>query len=214
MPHFAETPYYTRPDLTPYLIFLLKDPDAEEAPPADQLDRIMEIIRSGVIPAEDRVFGQDTVTFLDIPFPALKGPVTPRLNAPEYPAYIPYGIVIGKLYAYRNGCRPTIHLSSEERDSIGMSLSEAWRVAPLEVHEEMWEGQIFERQWRCKGDFPLPRNFTGVLVKSSSQCLRMRSLMGATRLEATPNAVIPVQVVVQGLGSWSDGDPEVPRQSG
>lgn len=203
MPHFVEYPYYVRPDLTPYLIHLTKgDPESG----ITARDRLLQILRDGIIRGSDPDTGHikgahPAVCLMDVPFMALKY-VLSDANV-KRGRYEPYGLVISKTWAYGSGARPALYLSRDEtRDLIPQD--EHWRVVHFDGSDpEDWQGWLHEREWRLKGDLklPSPHGFTGVLVKSPSEC---RAIHEASEddefpIPSRPRAVIPIQVICQGL---------------
>lgn len=212
MPKFIEYPYYVRPDLSPYLIHLTKsDPESG----LSARDRLLKILREGVIRASDPRSGHikgDTpaVCFMDVPFMALKQ-VLSDANV-ERGRYEPYGLVISKQLGYREGARPALYLSREETSHL-IQEEERWRVVHFDGSDpDDWSGWLHEREWRLKGDFPLPSpyRFTGVLVKTASECARFRQDLEASpgEIPSMPHSIIPIQVVCQGLPYLGGDQPE------
>ena len=139
LPKFDDLPFNSRPDLTPYLLHLTKNTNAEDEYSA--FDNLMNILRSG------RIWGSGTskgfikgkrkaACFMDIPFASLKYVLTPENSDPQNPRYEPYGIAITKNYAYPKGCRPVLYLSNEELEAINLPPDELWRVVRFELTQK------------------------------------------------------------------------------
>lgn len=211
MPEFTELPYYKRPDLSPYLIHLTK---RNHKTGTSARDNLMSILREGVIQPSSSRWGfikgdQEATCLMDVPISALKHVLTTENVASPYPRYEPYGIVISKQYAYKQGARPVLYLSHEEMEALNVPDDQLWRVVHFDVTEEDWAGWLHEREWRCPGPFELPQRhtFTAALVKTASEvpAIRKQLVRHEAEFASVPRSVIPVQVVCEGL-PWLDED--------
>lgn len=200
MPIFEELPFFKRPDLTPYLVHLTKNTQADDGYTA--LDNLIYILQTGEIWETKKLvrgpFG--AACFMDIPFISLKYVLTPENCNPRHPRYEPYGIFVGKKYAYQEGCRPVLYLSTDEIEELEIPESEHWRIVKFEVTEKNWISWIHEREWRCKGNFELPRN-AGVIVKSHKEVtyLQKKISKNPDRFAVIPRAILPLEIICQGL---------------
>ncbi len=102
---------------------------------------------------------------MDVPFVSLKYILNKKNAAPDNPRYEPFSVFVTKKYAYDKGCRPVLYLSNKEVKALGIPDDELWRVVRFEVTDRGWISWLQEREWRCKGDFILPKNPSGVLVR-------------------------------------------------
>jgi hypothetical protein len=203
---FSELPFNARPDLTPYLIHLTKNTQAQDEFSA--FKNLENILKTGEIWGSSKKKGfikgpNKAACFMDVPFAALKYVLTPENADPVDPRYEPYGIVITKKAAYARGCRPVLYLSNHETASLRVPDDELWRVVRLEVTEGDWISWLHEREWRCKGDFQLPDGIPAALVKTSFEAAKLtraahKSVEGKS-WACTPLSVIPLEVVCQGL---------------
>ncbi len=139
--------------------------------------------------------------FMDVPFASLKYVLTPENTDPQSPRYQPYGIAVTKRYAHKEGCRPVLYLSNPELDAFGIPKSELWRVVRFEVSRRGWISWLHEREWRCKGDFPLPSIIQAAFVRTTKEAERLTSALAAKpkKFKCKPRAVIPMTVLCQGL---------------
>lgn len=204
LPQFDDLPFNSRPDLTPYLIHLTKNTNADDEHSA--YDNLVNILRTGEIWGSDTKKGfikgpHRAACLMDVPFQALKYVLTPENADPEKPRYEPYGIILTKKYAYKHGCRPVLYLSDEETKTIGVPQDELWRVVRFEVQEEGWISWLHEREWRCKGSLKLPINVQAVLVKNTKEAaeLTIRMAKHHSDFKSKALSVIPLTVVSQGL---------------
>lgn len=188
MKEFYDLPFNERPDLTPYLIHLTKD-----------FKKLKSILKNGEIKANKKCIkgDQPAVCFMDIPFYSLKH----IINKDNEDRYGPYGIIVTKKYAYKKKVRPVLYLSDEETDALNISEKELWRVVRFEVqkkaHEEpTWISWLHEREWRCCGDFSLPKELIGVLVKTSKEAQKLQKKM---KNKSWTRSIIPLSVICQGL---------------
>lgn len=200
-----ELPFFERPDLTPYLVHLTKNTIKNDEFSA--FDNLVAILMNGEIWGSKRgkpgyIKGQNPATcFMDVPFLALKYILNEENTNPDNPRYEPYGIFVTKAYAYKKGCRPVLYLSEAELKAIGIGQDEVWRVVrfePAEVKKVNW---LHEREWRCKGNFPLPPFSTGVLVKNLADARKLQRMIDAEpkKFEKKPICIIPLTVLCQGL---------------
>ena len=203
-PTFDELPFNSRPDLTPYLLHLTKN--TKETEDSSAYDNLVSILKTGKIfgsrPRHGMIKGRNNAAcFMDVPFASLKYVLTPGNADPQKPRYEPYGIVVTKGYAYANGCRPVVYLSNDEVNALRIPASELWRVVRFEVTKSKWISWLHEREWRCKGDFVLPRAIQAAFVRNSKEAKKLTEELAAkpTRFRCVPNSVIPFTVICQGL---------------
>ena len=208
---YDDLPFCDRPDLTPYLIHLTKNTREDDEYSA--YDNLVNILKTGEIWGSDnRGFikgrGNTATCFMDIPFASLKYILNEENSSPSHPRYEPYGIFIKKNYAYNNGVRPVLYLSDEEVADLKLPNSELWRVVKLEVNNKDWVSWVHEREWRCKGDFQLPRkkNRThsfklGVLVKTYRDALKLQNEMEnyPNKFRVEISSILPLDIICQGL---------------
>jgi len=138
---------------------------------------------------------------MDIPFSALKYVLTPENTDPQKPRYEPFGVFVTKKYAYSVGCRPVLYLSDEEVTRIRIPRGELWRVVRFEVSKSGWISWLHEREWRCKGSFPLPLSPSGVLVRNTKDAIQLQDQIaeGPKEFKSKPRSILPLMVVCQGL---------------
>lgn len=138
---------------------------------------------------------------MDIPLGSLKYVLNEVNTDQDNPRYEPYGILLTKKYAYKNGCRPVIYLSNEELTAIGVPDEELWRVVRLEGVDGSGVNWIHEREWRCKGTFFLPPNPHAVLVKNIAEAKRLKKLIDKdpSSFKSVPSSIIPLTILCQGL---------------
>ena len=134
---------------------------------------------------------------MDILFYSLKYVIT-KDNKDRYG---PYGIIVTKKYAYRKKVRPVLYLSDEEKSTLNIPEKELWRVVKLEVQrkshkKQKWVSWLHEREWRCCGDFSLPKELIGVLVKTPKDAQKLQKKM---KNKNWTRSIIPLSVVCQGL---------------
>lgn len=204
LPQFDELPFNARPDLTPYLIHLTKNTKKDDK--YSGFDNLVSILQIGEIwgsnSSKGFIKGPNRATcFMDIPFQALKHVLTPENADPQDPRYEPYGVVITKKLAYKNGCRPVLYLSDEETTRLRIPRDELWRVVRFDVSNKGWICWLHEREWRCKGKFTLPRSIQAVLVKNTNDANRLARQLtdDADEFKCVPKSIVPLTVVSQGL---------------
>lgn len=203
LPQFDDLPFNARPDLTPYLIHLTKNTQAEDEYSA--MANLRNILESGEIWGSDTAKGfikgpHKAACFMDVPFQALKYVLTPENADPQKPRYEPYGIVITKKYAYKHGCRPVLYLSNDEIVKLRIPKDELWRVVRFEETEEGWISWLHEREWRCKGSVTLPKAVPAVFVKRIEEAgLLSTQVAKQADWACRPLSVIPLTVLCQGL---------------
>ncbi len=204
LPEFDELPFNKRPDLTPYLIHLTKNTEADDEYSA--FDNLVSILKNGEIWASNKSKGfikgpHGAACFMDVPFAALKYVLTPENTDPQKPRYEPYGILITKKYAYSKGCRPVLYLSDEEVRGLGLPSNELWRVVRFEVSKKGWISWLHEREWRCRGPFKLPSKIQGVVVKNTKDALKLHEIIGKSpkKFKTTPSSIVPLTLLCQGL---------------
>lgn len=204
LPSFDDLPFNKRPDLTPYLLHLTKNSRAEDDLSA--FENLVSILRTG------RVFGSDTkkgfiqgpneaACFMDVPFASLKYVLTPENMKPEDPRYEACGVIVTKTFAYRKGCRPVLYLSKAETKALGIPRDELWRVVRLEQVEDRWINWVHEREWRCKGEFRLPKTTHAAIVRSTKEARKLRELIqdDPRGFKCIPDSILPASVICQGL---------------
>lgn len=197
---FWDMPFTKRPDLTPFLLHLTKSSDENNA-----FENLVSILRTGVLNASGYsgyVKGGNTATcFMDVPFSALKYVLTPENTNPDHPKYEPFGIFMGKVYAYNHGVRPVLYLSNQEIKELKIAKSEQWRVVRFEIDDNgQCVGWLHEREWRKKGEMKLPSNCC-VLVKNAKYYRKLLDLISANENDfaVNPRAIIPLSFVCQGF---------------
>ena len=212
--NYNDLPFWDRPDLTPYLIHFTKNTKRDDDYSA--FKNLVSILKTGVIwGSENTGFvkgGNAATCFMDIPFASLKYILNEENSSESHPRYEPYGIFIDKRLAYTKGARPVLYLSNVEVRTIGIPKEEQWRVVRLEVNNGDWVSWIHEREWRCKGDFSLPRNpqnssrlippfKVGVLVKTYRDVLRLQKLVDThpEKFKVKIDTIIPLDIICQGL---------------
>jgi hypothetical protein len=203
-PTFDDLPFDARPDLTPYLLHLTKNTEAEDE--CSAYDNLVNILKTGEVWGSSSRNGfvkgpNKAACFMDVPFASLKYVLTPENSDPLSPRYEPYGIVVTKRYAYGEGCRPVLYLSDEETAELQIPRSELWRVVRFEVSNNRWISWLHEREWRCKGDFTLPRTVQAVFVRNTREAERLMKAITASKSEfkCRPRSVVPLTVMCQGL---------------
>lgn len=204
LPAFDELPFNARPDLTPYLLHLTKNTKPEDEFSA--YDNLVSILKTGKIWGSSSKKGfikgpSKAACFMDVPFASLKYVLTPENSDPQSPRYEPYGIAVTKRYAYDEGCRPVLYLSDAETTDLQIPRGELWRVVRFEVSKKGWISWLHEREWRCKGNFTLPRAPQAVFVRNTREAERLTKEIAACKSEfrCRPRAVVPLTVMCQGL---------------
>lgn len=204
LPDFDDLPFDERPDLTPYLIHLTKNTTSADAFSA--FDNLVNILRHGEIWGSTTTSGHIRGTnpaacFMDVPFVALKYILNKQNADPDDPRYEPFGVVVTKKYAYKHGCRPVLYLSNTEERDLGIPDDERWRVVRFEVGKDGWLSWLHEREWRTKGNFRLPSKVAAVLVRSQAYVAKLQEelAVSAEAFRSTPNSILPLNVVCQGL---------------
>lgn len=194
---------YKRPDLTPYLIHLTKNTTSQDQFSA--YENLVSILESGEIwgSSSKRGFikGPNPATcFMDVPFSALKFILDKDNAAPGAPRYEAYGVVVTKKYAYEQGCRPVLYLSDDEMVRLRIPESEKWRVVRFEHTKTRKISWIHEREWRCKGTFPLPKKPVAVLVQTTRDAAKLAKRVGTGQVwKSQPRSIIPIEIMCQGL---------------
>ena len=202
---FEDLPFYKRPDLSPYLIHLTKRTKNQDDC-YSAFDNLVNILRTGEIWGSTSGSGfikaaSSASCFMDVPFSALKYILNKDNADPQKPRYEPFGIVVTKKYAYSKGCRPVLYLSNKELKALQLPKDEVWRVVRLEVNDDKWISWLHEREWRCKGDFLLPKKLLAVLVEDPSDALRLQTILAEEQDDfvSVPKSIIPLRVICQGL---------------
>src|ERR1700730_7559319 len=111
--------------------------------------------------------------------------------------YEPYGIAVTKRFAHEAGCRPVLYLSNDEVDALGIATSELWRVVRFEVSKQGWISWLHEREWRCKGDFELPKVIQAVLVRNTREAEKLTKALvnKPEKFKCKPRSVILMTVL-------------------
>lgn len=204
LPDFEDLPFWDRPDLTPYLIHLTKNTEAEDEHSA--FDNLVNILETGRIWGSTKEKGfirgpNPAACFMDVPFVSLKY-ILNQVNAnPEDPRYEPYGVFVTKKFGYEHGCRPVLYLSNDEERDLRIPENELWRVVRFELTDDGWISWLHEREWRCMGDFRLPINTPGVLVRNLRAAEQLQELVRKEpeRFKVKARSIIPLTIVCQGL---------------
>src|SRR5258708_8572757 len=175
LPQFDELPFNSRPDLSPYIIYLTKNTKDQDDYSAYK--NLVSILRTGRIfgssPSKGFIKGGSKATcFMDVPFQALKYVLTPENADPQNPRYEPYGIVLTKQWAYSSGCRPVLYLSNEETTELCIPTRELWRVVRFEVTQEGWISWVHEREWRRERALLYPTSIQAGLVENSREATK------------------------------------------
>ncbi|MDI3812019.1 hypothetical protein QK414_29270 [Pseudomonas aeruginosa] len=197
-------PFLERPDLSPFIIHLTKNTKADDGYSA--FDNLVSILKTGKIWGSNKEKGfikgpNKAACFMDVPFSALKYILNSSNTKAKNPRYEPYGIVISKTFAYRNGCRPVMYLSNEELDNINIPKEELWRVVRLEGVDGEEINWAHEREWRKKGGFSLPIDPHTVLVKNTKDAKRLREMIHdePNDFKSLPSSIMPLTILCQGL---------------
>lgn len=208
-PDFEDLPFFERPDLTPYLIHLTKNTEAEDDYSA--FENLVSILQNGTIRGSSSEKGfvkgpHRAACFMDIPFHSLKYVLNEENSNPASPRYEAFGVFMTKKYAYKQGCRPVLYISDEEVKRLCVPESELWRVVRFEASDEGWISWLHEREWRCKGDCSLPTS-AGVLVKNSGYVERLNESIrkDPKKFKVHPRAIIPLTILCQGLPQLPKG---------
>jgi hypothetical protein len=204
LPTFDDLPFNARPDLTPYLVHLTKNSKRKDG--CSAYENLVNILQTGKIwgsePKAGMIKGKSRAAcFIDVPFASLKYVLTPENSDPQSPRYEPYGIAVTKRFAHEVGCRPVLYLSNDELVSLGIPTSELWRVVRFEVSKQGWISWLHEREWRCKGDFELPRFIQAALVRNTRDAEKLTKALAnkPEKFKCKPRSVIPMTVLCQGL---------------
>lgn len=203
-PEFEDLPFDERPDLSPYIIHLTKNTQANDKHSA--FDNLVSILKEGEIwgslTSEGFIKGPNEATcFMDIPFMSLKYLLNQDNSNPKKPRYEPFGIIITKKTAYKRRCRPVLYLSNKELDQLAIPKAELWRVVRFEVDESGWISWIHEREWRCKGSFKIPKKIHAVFVKNTAYAKRLSNMINKNpeKFKIKPKSIIPLTIMCQGL---------------
>lgn len=204
LPKFDDLPFNARPDLTPYLIHLTKNTDAEDNHSA--FENLVSILQAGEIWGSDTKKGfikgkRRAACFMDVPFASLKYVLTPENSDPQKPRYEPYGVAVTKRHAYPKGCRPVLYLSNEELDKIQFPDDELWRVVRFEASKKGWTSWLHEREWRAPDRFKLPKSIQAAFVRNTNEASRLMKQLHEEPEEFSckPRSIIPMTVLCQGL---------------
>ncbi|HUA99755.1 MAG TPA: hypothetical protein VMA34_15590 [Terracidiphilus sp.] len=202
-PEFEDLPFDKRPDLTPYLVHLTRNSEAEDDRSA--FENLVRILKSGKIRGStDKGFIKGptpAACLMDVPFASLKYVFGDRNIGKNGPRYEPFGVFFSKKYGYKKGCRPVLYLSDEELENLEIPDKEKWRVVRFEVGEEGWISWLHEREWRCPNGLKLPSSPYGVLVRRASDARRLGRLIenSPDKFAVKPRSIIPLEVICQGL---------------
>ncbi|MBX3157104.1 MAG: hypothetical protein KF773_14105 [Deltaproteobacteria bacterium] len=165
------------------------------------LENLLNILRSGKVlgsGAKGFIKGdRRAACFMDIPFASLKHVCTTSNDT----RYEPFGIVVTKQTAYRNGARPVLYLSNDECDTLSIPKTELWRVVRFEVDavSKKWKSFLHEREWRCPDDFKVPKRAVSVLVNSVKDVALLQAALAKGKFACQPQSILPLEVVCQGL---------------
>lgn len=203
-PGFDDLPFHVRPDLSPYIIHLTKNTKKEDDYSA--FDNLLNILKVGEIWGSSKtkgfIKGPNTATcFMDVPLLSLKYILDRDNTNPNRPRYEPFGVIVTKKAAYKNGCRPVLYLSNKEMDLLRIPKSELWRTVRFESNKSGWISWVHEREWRCKGNFGIPKGLLAVLVKNTSFSKKLINILNKEpkKFKVIPKSVIPLTVICQGL---------------
>lgn len=202
-PKFLELPFQERPDLTPFLIHLTKNTTGKDG--CSAYDNLVNILKSGrILGSSGSGFikgGLKAACFMDVPLLSLKYILNHENSDPEHPRYEPFGILINKLDAYKNDCRPVLYLSDDEQETLNIPKSELWRVVGFELNDEGCISWVHEREWRRPGNHEIPARFLAVLVKDTTHAMRLAKLIAKKPgdFKVLPMSIIPLSIVCQGL---------------
>jgi hypothetical protein len=206
LPEFKKLPFNERPHLMPYLIHLTRGSISENNRSA--FDNLMKILRDGKIRgnAKGCIKGPySACCFMDVPFASLKYVLRRSKKDTRAPSYEPYGLFVQKQYAYKKGARPVLYLSNDEMEDLSVPGEARWRVVRLDVKSGNWISWLHEREWRCLGDFCLPKRFSGVLVKTLDEVEELYRVIenSPNRYKVFPRCILPLDVICQGLVYWT-----------
>jgi hypothetical protein len=197
-------PFYERPDLSPFLVHLTKNTEKEDGYTAFQ--NLVNILRTGKIWGSEKKKGfikgpHNATCFMDVPLTSLKYVLNKSNTDQDYPRYEPYGVVVTKAYAYSKGARPVLYLSDSELQAMNIPKERLWQVVRFEGVGENSIGWLHEREWRAKGDFPLPTEPLAVLVENSGEAKRLDSILhrNPAKYARLPKSIIPLTILCQGL---------------
>jgi len=143
---------------------------------------------------------------MDVPFSALKFILDKGNADPGDPRYEAFGVVVTKKYAYEQGCRPVLYLSDDELAHLKIPEDEKWRVVRFEHSKTRKISWIHEREWRCKGSFPLPKKPIAVLVRSTKDSTKLaKRIAKCHAFYSQPRSIIPIEIMCQGLPFLTKG---------
>jgi len=204
MAEFEDLPFDVRPDLSPYLIHLTKNTKDEDEFSA--FDNLVHMLKTGEIWGSDTKKGfikgpHKAPCFMDVPLSSLKYILNSENSDPSDPRYEPFGVLVTKKLAYRKGCRPVLYLSNNEVKTLKIPRGEQWRVVRLEVRGDKWISWMHEREWRCKGNFKLPKKMLTVFVKNPTNAEKLQKMINdkPSKFKIRPKSIIPLSVMCEGL---------------
>lgn len=204
MPEFEDLPFNERPDLSPYLVHLTKNTKKEDEYSA--FDNLINILQTGEIWGSTTEKGfikgpYPATCFMDVPLMSLKYILNRDNSDPEKPRYEPFGVVVTKKFAYQQGTKPVLYLSNDELDKLDIPTDELWRVVRFEIKGKNWISWVHEREWRCKGDFVLPKSPLAILVKNTKFAKKLTRMINdsSQKFKAKPRSIIPLTILCQGL---------------
>lgn len=127
------------------------------------LDNLVAILREGVIHAATRmVRGPEPAVCL---FDATLGELADLLANRNRRRYEPFGVALGRRYAFRMGARPVIYVPLAEARRL-LAPQELWRVVSIDLDRTPAVDWCFEREWRIRGDLRIAPQQAVALVRS------------------------------------------------
>ncbi|HYB91032.1 MAG TPA: hypothetical protein VEC38_08305 [Candidatus Binataceae bacterium] len=130
---------------------------------ARAIDNLISILRTGVIRGGRRMVrgGKPAVCMFDVPLAELRTLLVRRNRR----RYQPFGIAVDRRYAFRMGARPVIYMPWREARDV-LPSAEFWRVVNMEYDRTPPIDWSFEREWRVRGDLPIPERLCAALVET------------------------------------------------
>lgn len=204
MPETSVLPFFERPDLSPFLVHLTRN--TVDADGYTAYENLVSILGTGEIRGSTTKSGyikgkNSAACFMDVPLGSLKYVLNESNTAPKNPRYEAYGLIFTKTLAYKKGVRPVLYLSDSELGKMGVPADELWRVVRLEAVDGTGVNWVHEREWRCKGNFTLPKNPLAALVQTTDDARKLRKHINSDPdfFESIPGSIIPLEILCQGL---------------